>query len=89
MPCGDWNRQLKTGLSEIAVKTGGSGRRCLQHHPRFFVPVYPWQALGCRSGLGQIKPVGVHHFGPGGDEILHEAGLGVGAGVNLGQGAQL
>ena len=37
----------------------------------------------------EIKPIQVHHLVPGGDEVLQELMLGIGAGVDLGQGAQL
>ncbi|OBQ38103.1 MAG: hypothetical protein AN484_24515 [Aphanizomenon flos-aquae WA102] len=39
--------------------------------------------------LGEVEAVELHHLGPGGDEVLHELLLAVGAGVDLGQGAEL
>jgi len=39
--------------------------------------------------LLQVKPVEVHHLGPGGDEGVDEFFFGVGGGVDLGEGAEL
>src|SRR3546814_11096588 len=45
----------------------------------------------CRSscGLRQIEPVGVHHLGPGRDEIAHELGARVRRRIAFGYQAQL
>ena len=39
--------------------------------------------------LGDLEPVEVHHLGPGGDEVLDELLLSVGAAVDLGERAKL
>jgi hypothetical protein len=37
----------------------------------------------------KIETIGVHHLGPGGDEVMHELLLRVGAAIDLGEGAKL
>ncbi len=37
----------------------------------------------------KIEAIEVHHLGPGGDEVLHEGLLGVAAGIDLGERAEL
>lgn len=51
----------------------------------------PPAALAGGGGVGalvQIETVGVHHLGPGGDEVADELFLVVVLGVDLGVGAQ-
>ncbi|CAG9990607.1 unnamed protein product [Clonostachys byssicola] len=41
------------------------------------------------GGGGEVEPVEVHDLGPGGDKVVDELLLAAGAGVHLGQGAEL
>ena len=39
--------------------------------------------------MSQIKPIQIHDFGPGGHEVLDEFALGILAGINFRDGAEL
>ncbi len=48
-----------------------------------------YAALRKSIAAGEVEAIGVHHLGPGRDEVLHELLLRVRAGIDFGEGAQL
>ena len=75
-----------TGITPGLKKAAGRGARRIECA---LLRGLRRDAAVAMSVLHEIEAVGVHHLGPGRDEVLDEFRLGVGRTVDLGECAQL
>ena len=71
----------RSGLDRDLAQSGSKTSRC--GAPAIASKLAPTGPVHA-STLAQVEPVQLHHLGPHRDEILHELGLGIIAGVHLG-----